>query len=352
MKLGRDVLYPEVAVILGDPQMPDATKVGNQFSQEDLEAVQRLIVALEELAPYRFVYLSDHVTLLEELRNRRPSFILNFCDTGYRNIQKQELHVPAYLEILGIPYSGAPPAAIATCYDKSLVRAVAAPLGIPVPEEIFLRRAEFPSLWPKAYPVIIKPNRGDGSLGINQHAVAGNEEEARAQLKWLRDELPGCDTLVQEFLPGQELSVCLIGNPGFGLRALPVLEVDYSQLPQGLPQILSYESKTIPESPYWTQIRYAEAQLPEEVQSRLIGYSELLFERFSLRDYGRFDFRTAADGTIKLMEVNPNPAWCWDGKMNLMAGFGGESYADLLGSLLSAAQKRVYAVSEGSVPPP
>jgi D-alanine-D-alanine ligase len=38
--------------------------------------------------------------------------------------------------------------------------------------------------------------------------------------------------------------------------------------------------------------------------------------------------------------VNPNPGWCWDGKLNLMAGFGGLDYAGFLGAIIEAAQAR------------
>jgi D-alanine-D-alanine ligase len=59
------------------------------------------------------------------------------------------------------------------------------------------------------------------------------------------------------------------------------------------------------------------------------------------RDYARFDFRTDADGEIKLLEANPNPGWCWDGKMNFMAGYAGLRYADLLRTILDAAAERI-----------
>ena len=41
------------------------------------------------------------------------------------------------------------------------------------------------------------------------------------------------------------------------------------------------------------------------------------------------------------MEVNPNPGWCWDGKMNIMAGFQGMRYSELLGQILLAAVERL-----------
>jgi D-alanine-D-alanine ligase len=75
----------------------------------------------------------------------------------------------------------------------------------------------------------------------------------------------------------------------------------------------------------------------------MIDASIKLFERLGCRDYARVDFRADANGTVKLLEMNPNPGWCWDGKFNLMAGFAGHSYGDLLGMIVEAAQVRVAA---------
>ncbi len=73
----------------------------------------------------------------------------------------------------------------------------------------------------------------------------------------------------------------------------------------------------------------------------MVGWSKLLFERLRCRDYVRFDFRAATDGTPRLMEVNPNPAWASDGKLALMAGFAGIGYPEMLGMILDAARRRV-----------
>jgi D-alanine-D-alanine ligase len=73
----------------------------------------------------------------------------------------------------------------------------------------------------------------------------------------------------------------------------------------------------------------------------LIHFSSRLFERLECRDYARFDFRADSAGQIKLLEVNPNPGWCWDGKLNLMAGFAGIRYPQLLEMILNAAKERV-----------
>src|SRR5690606_30070877 len=173
-----------------------------------------------------------------------------------------------------------------------------------------------------------------------------NERALMDYLERLRAEFPRRPILVQEYLTGPEYSVSLVGNPDQGLRALPLLEVDFSRLDPSLPRILGYESKWEPESPYWTQIRYHEASLPDRIQSQLVEHSARLFERLGCRDYARFDFRADAQGEIKLLEVNPNPGWCWDGKVNLMAGFQGMRYAELLGQILAAAEERLGIVAK------
>jgi len=155
---------------------------------------------------------------------------------------------------------------------------------------------------------------------------------------------------VQEFLTGAEYSVGLVGNPDQGLRALAILEVDYSKLDPRLPRILGYESKWEPDSPYWTQIHYQEATLAELAQQQLVEHSTRLFERLGCRDYARFDFRADAKGEIRLLEVNPNPAWCWDGKLNIMAGFQGLRYSELLAQILQGAVERLNIVAKPQAP--
>ena len=63
----------------------------------------------------------------------------------------------------------------------------------------------------------------------------------------------------------------------------------------------------------------------------------------------RFDFRADSKGEIKLLEVNPNPGWCWDGKLNIMAGFAGIRYSELLGQVLAAAVERYNIVGKPQV---
>lgn len=334
-------IFPQVTVLMGDPTLPDPVKRNGVFNPEDMETINRMKEALAELPGYEFRYVDNHTALISELRGSAPQFVMNLCDEGYKNDAFLELHVPALLEMHGVPYTGAGPTCLGLCYNKSHVRAIARSLDVPVPLETYFNPDDQSANLPSVFPALVKPNYGDSSIGITQDAVVGSPQELISYLKRLREMLPGCPVLIQEFLTGPEYSVGVVGNPGLNYTILPPLQVDYSRLAEGLPRILGYESKWLPDSPYWTDIKHHEARIDEETRRKLFDYSNILFERLGCRDYARFDFRTDAEGEIKLLEVNPNPGWCWDGKLNYMASFAQLRYSDLLRMILEAGQERV-----------
>ncbi|CAA0078464.1 D-alanine--D-alanine ligase B [Halioglobus japonicus] len=328
-----------VTVLMGDPRLPDTVKLNGKFNEEDFHTIAMLKDALAKLGDFEFSYMDNHSKLIQKLLDNPPGFVLNFCDEGYNNDATLELHVPALLEMLGVPYSGAAPGCLALCYDKAKVRAICAAMDLPVPLETFYNPSDQAATLPSIFPALLKPACGDSSIGITQDAVVHDAAKLLDYMSYLRETLPGVPILIQEYLTGAEYSVGLVGNPG-NLEVLPLLEVDFSGLPEDLPKILSYESKWMPDSPYWTEIRYREAQVDEETRNLMVSASRQLFERLECRDYARFDFRCDAEGRPKLLEVNPNPGWCWDGKFNLMAEYANMEYSQLMQMILNAALER------------
>jgi D-alanine-D-alanine ligase len=330
-----------VGVVMGDPRLADPVKPGGGFGAAELETIAKLREALSTLPSYRFRYLDDHANLALQLQRASPELVLNLCDEGYKNDAAMEAHIPALLEVLDIPFTGAGPGCLTLCYDKALVRSLAATIGIPVPDEAVIAADDPLIAVPPLFPALIKPCLGDNSVGIDERSVVRTPEAAIEVLRRLQRLLPGRPLLMQEFLDGPEYSVGVIGNPEGDFALLPILEVDYTRLDPRLPPILAYASKFDTSSPYSRQIAYRRASLPEAVERRLAEQVKKLFFRVGCRDYARFDFRTARNGEIKLLEVNPNPGWCWDGKLNLMAGFAGLSYAELLRRIIDAAERRI-----------
>jgi D-alanine-D-alanine ligase len=228
----------DITVLMGDPRLPDSVKRNGTFNPEDLETVRKLKDSLAELPAYKFRFLDNHATMERDLTGLKTDLVLNLCDEGLNNDPFKELHVPAMLDVLGLPYTGAGAAALAACYDKGLVRAVAQSIDVPVPLETYVRPGDQGATLPSVFPALLKPNYGDSSQGITKDAVVKNQGALIDYLERLRTEFPRRPVLVQEYLTGPEYTVSLIGNPDQGLRALPILEVDYSRLDPKLPKIL------------------------------------------------------------------------------------------------------------------
>lgn len=337
-----------IAVILGDPTKKDPLKPNAVFDDDDFYTIDQLKDALRELDEYNFIYLNDHDTLIQDLLKLKGKvdLVMNLCDEGFCNDARKELHVPALLEMLGLPHTGAGPQCLAFCYDKSLVRGISKEMGVPVPKAFFIKPEDSIYGLQIGFPVIVKPNFGDSSFGITQKSVCYSIEELVDAISEIRDRF-GYDNpiLVEEFLTGKDLSVGIIGNPPDSYMVLPITEEDYSELPEDLPRICGYEAKWMPDSPYW-KIKSVRADLPEETEKLIIEWCLKLFERLECRDYARFDWRLDAYGNPKLLEVNPNPGWCWDGHLAKMAAHAGFSYSEMLNLIIKAAVKRLKLFEE------
>ncbi|MEI6157093.1 MAG: methyltransferase domain-containing protein [Atribacterota bacterium] len=332
-----------VIVVFGDPNHPDLLKPSSIFDDDDFYTIDQLKAALRELPDYNFTYLQNHNTLINDLTNLKgkTDFVVNLCDEGFHNNPRKELHVPALLEMLDIPHTGSGPQCLAYCYDKSLVRGMGREMNIPVPKACFIKPEDTTFELLIHFPVIVKPNFGDSSFGITQKSVANNIEELMDAISDIRDKF-GYDKpiLVEEFLTGKDLSLGIIGNFPEAYIVLPLIEEDYSFLPNELPRICGYEAKWLPDSPYWN-IKSIPAVVPEEVEKMIVGSSLKLFERLECRDYVRFDWRLDDEGNPCLLEVNPNPGWCWDGHLAKMAHLAGMSYTEMLEAILRAAEVRM-----------
>jgi len=337
-----------VVVVLGDPAKLDCLKPQNVFDDDDFYTIDQMKAALRELNGYRFTYLNNHDTLIQDLLRvaGRTDYVFNLCDEGYCNEPRKELHVAAVFELLGIPYTGSGPQCLAYCYDKSLVRGVAKEMLIPVPKAIFIEPEDSKFELPFDFPVIVKPNLGDSSFGITERSVAYVAEELLNAILGVRQQF-GYEkpVLVEEFLTGKDLSVGIIGNPPTSYSVLPITEEDYSAVPADLPRICGYEAKWCPDSRYWN-IKSVPADLPDETEKGIVKWCVELWERLECRDYARFDWRLDAEGSPKLLEVNPNPGWCWDGHLAKMAAHVGMSYPEMLGAILRGAEERLGIETE------
>ncbi len=333
-----------VCVLMGDPNKMDLVKPGSTFDDDDFHTINELKKSLSALSKYKFIYLDQHDTLIKDLGKLKDkcSYILNLCDEGFNNDPSKELHITALLEILGFHYSGGTPQCLSHCYDKSLIRGIAKEMDIPVPDAFMIKSEDIQFVeFPLAFPVIVKPNFGDSSFGITQNNVCYDIQSLESAIIDIREKFGyNNPILVEEFLTGKDISIGIIGNPSTSYTILPIIEEDYSALPEELPKLCGYEAKWDPSSPYW-KVTSVQSNLPEDIEIFLGASCLKLFERLECRDYARFDWRLDDNGTPRLLEVNPNPGWCWDGHLAKMAKLKGMSYSNMLESILEACKSRI-----------
>jgi len=241
--------------------------------------------------------------VLGKLANPSPDLVFNLVE-GFGGQSIGEAHFSGLLELLGLPYTGCPPEAQSLCQSKGKTKALLKGLGLPTAPFAIVRADEPIPRWVGPWPVLLKPEAEDASLGIDQSSVVQFAEgmvEGVAQLRVRH----GRDVLIESYLPGREFNVGVLALPE--PEALPIAEIVY-QSPPGSWPILTYAAKWDEGS---LEDRNSQPVCPAEVEpslgARLADLAVEAFQATGCRDYARVDFRLDADGSPMILEVNPNP---------------------------------------------
>jgi D-alanine-D-alanine ligase len=144
---------------------------------------------------------------------------------------------------------------------------------------------------------------------------------------------------VERYVEGRELNVSLVGFPA--ARVLPLSEIDFSGLPAGIPQIVSYDAKWSTGSLEDMGTRpVLHPQLPPGVAARVRRVAADAFRALGLRDYGRVDIRLSPSGTPFVVDVNPNCDLSRNAGMARAASAVGMDYATLVKLIVRYALRR------------
>lgn len=225
-------------------------------------------------------------------------FVFNMAEGQGRRCREA---VPAAVcELLGIPFTGSDAVTLGITLDKFIAKRVVSP-DVPVARGVLMEEdVDEAPLSTLSYPVIVKPNDEGSSKGIRGNPVATNAGVAMERCRWLREQY-GCPVLVEEFLPGSEVTIGVVGN-GRNARVLGMMEV--APAFGGENFVYSLEAKR----DYLNQVRYF---IPPRLDSHAIGrLSELALAAYSLlgcRDIARIDFRLDGRGVPHFIECNPLP---------------------------------------------
>ena len=150
--------------------------------------------------------------------------------------------------------------------------------------------------------------RNRAAIGSAQHAALTARVEAMFE-GW--DEV-----LVQRFIDGREVNVGIVGD-----EVLPIAEIDFAQMPQGMWHIVSYRSKWETGSDEDLGAKpNCPADLPEDLANELAVIARAAWDVVGGEGYGRCDFRIDQSGRPWLLEVNANPDISPNAGLARMAG--------------------------------
>jgi D-alanine-D-alanine ligase len=283
----------------------------------------------------------DLAGLRATLAEIEPDCVFNLCES-LAGDARLESAVPLMLELLGYCYTGSSADVLSLALRKDRVKSRLRAAGIPTPEGRVLFSPEDTCDLP--FPVIVKPVREDGSVGISWASVVSN----RADLTRAVDRVVTLlrqPCLVEEYVDGREFNVALLGDPT--PRVLPLSEIDFAGLPGDAPRIVSYDAKWMVGSVDDVgTVPVMNPALPSTVGARVRRAALEAFRAVGVRDYGRVDVRLSTGGAPYVLDVNPNCDLSANAGMSRSAAAVGIDYASLVKLLVRYALRRARAGEE------
>lgn len=275
------------------------------------------------------------------LQNNKPDIVFNVSE-GFYGVSR-EAQIPSLLDMLNIPYTGSDPLTLTTCLDKARTKEVLSYYNIP--------NAKFFIAWSNEevlnhslqYPLIVKPISEGSSKGIFSTSFVNDSDSLIKEAERIFNEY-NQPALVEEFLPGREFTVAILGN-GNETEVLPIIEINYNQFPENFIPIYSYEAKWIldtKENPL--DVFSCPANINKELEDEIKNIALNTFKVLRCKDWSRIDIRLDKNNVPNIIEINPLPGILPDPNDNSCfpkaARTAGYNYNDMINKVLYVAAKR------------
>lgn len=336
-KLKVLVLYDRVLVDESEEAASsDKTPVVRSLDKKEVE--EEVAEALTKLGHEPVMYELDGTSKsLVSLTKVDCDVVFNLAES-FADDDTADFKIAAFLELIGKKYTGTGTHGLLLAQDKAIAKKIFAFHGVRTPVFAKSYRGRLDFSHDLQFPVIVKPAREDGSIGIEFSAVVNSIRELMERMDWLHTHFDS-PVLIEEYVEGREMYVGVIGNDK--PEALPVVELDLSKLPDGTPRIAAAEVKWGKGTKAYRDTKSAVAtDLPDEMALTLQQTAVAAYQALELRDYGRVDIRLQADGGVQVIEVNPNPWLSSRAEFAMAARKSGRTYSRLIEEILELAVSR------------
>lgn len=239
-------------------------------------------------------------------------------------------HLPAMLEMLGVPYTGSGPEAHAIVQDKVMTKIILQKNNLPT-ANFWVFTSKNDAFDDLTFPVIVKPKMESTSMGMH---VVNNIDDLKNAVD---DEILRYrqDALVEQFISGREFAVGLLGN-GNNLEVLPIVEFvlgDPDKIQTKSDKMSSPIQKVCPAD--------LEPDKAEEIRRICIN----AFNQLGLHDYTRVDIRMDSNGRMYILELNSMASLGKTGSFVTAAQAAGYTYESLINKMLDVALIRNFGES-------
>lgn len=303
-----------IANVKGETEKPadSPPDFGAEFDRE--ETLQAILQGIES-GGHESVFIPADKALPFALREIQPDICFNIAE-GLSG-DGREAHVPALLEMFGIPYTASRVVANAISLDKTLTKRLWRDAGLPVvPFQEFASPNERirSSL---CYPLFVKPSREGTGMGVGLEAVVEDEQQLRKRVAWVIETYRQ-PALVESFLPGREFTVGILGRQDVaaitqrpqlyaadGFHRFPILEIESQQSITPGVYGLSAKSKDLTEAGAPGYL--CPADLDPQLEGKLRRLALRAHFAIGATDVSRVDFRLDSTGNPFLLEINTLP---------------------------------------------
>ena len=340
-KLKIAVLYD----VWGEEETPESEKSAEPGrKRKEKEDREEIFDALTKLGHEPFYHVLDGRTQsLHGLAKCGADLVFNLTES-YAGDDTKEMNVAAYLDLIGLPYTGAGPHASFLAQDKATAKKMFAFHGIRTPYFATAYRGNIDHAHDVKFPLIVKPQLEDGSIGIDAAAVVNGVKELMERVQYVQNEFDS-PALIEEYIEGREIYAAILGSYE-RTEVLPLVELDLSQLPEGVPRIASRDVKFERDSQAYKVTKSAVVEnLDEETTQKLSDTAVAAYRAVKLRDYGRIDMRLTADGEVSVIEANPNPWLSSKHEFAMAAKKSGRSYTELIKNIVELTLERTRKTS-------
>jgi len=286
----------------------------------------RVLGVQDELNPIRLAAEEWH-----------PDIVFNLLEE-FHGISDFDAHVVSYLELLRLPYTGCNPRGLMLARSKTITKKLAAYHRVRVPAFMVVSRGQKPRR-PRSlrFPLFVKSASEEASLGIAQKSLVDSDERLAERVQFIHDSV-GTDALVDEYVAGRELYVAVLGNAR--IKVLPTWELDFGKLGDHGELIATARVKhdTAYQERHGIDIR--RATLEPGLERQLQRLTRRVYRMLELDGYARVDYRLSEDGTLHLLEANPNPEIAESEEFASAAAAAGLDYSALLTRLLALGLER------------